>query len=219
VAERARGPAAGTPRASPRGRAGRPRGGRLGEVRDAALTLFAGEGYAGTNMTDLANAVQLGAPSLYNHIDSKAELLREICVTTMGELMALQREALEEADVAARLRLATESHVRFSATRQREIIITSREFIHLHGAAREEVLELRGRYEHGFRSLIEEGHAAGVFHVPRPKLASYAIIEMGLSVAQWFRADGPVDVETLATDYGVFALRLVGDGDAQDAAR
>jgi AcrR family transcriptional regulator len=185
------------------------RGGRVDEVRDAALTLFARDGYAGTNMTDLARVLELGAPSLYNHIASKGELLREFCVTAMTELLALQRAALDEPDPVSRLRVMTEAHVTFSATHQREIIVTAREFIHLDDPARQEVLDLRRRYEHGFRTVIEEGSELGVFDADRPKLASYAIIEMGLSIAQWYREVGPLSVETVAGDYGRFALRIV----------
>lgn len=182
----------------------------MAEVRDAALTLFANEGYAGTNMSDIARAVDLVAPSLYNHIASKSELLRELCVSAMHDLLGLQEEALGKPDVTTQLRTAAELHVTYCATRRREVIVTAREFIHLGGPARQQVLDLRHRYERGFRSLIEQGSVAGVFDVERPKLASYAIIEMGLAVAEWYRERGPYPVAAVATDYGRFALRLVG---------
>jgi AcrR family transcriptional regulator len=188
----------------------RTRGGRLEEVRDAALTLFARDGYAGTNMTDIARAVNLEAPSLYNHIASKGDLLREICVHALDGLLALQQVALEQADPVSRLRAMTESHVSFSATHPREIIITSREFIHLSGPARQEVLDLRRRYERGFRDLIEAGRGVGLFDAEHSKLSAYAIIEMGLAVAQWFRATGQLSVAEVSHDYGKFALRIVG---------
>ena len=205
----ARRPAAATPAVSSSGGA-RARGGRLAEVRDAALTLFARDGYAGTNMTDIARAVQLEAPSLYNHIASKGDLLRDICVQALSELLERQERALEEPDPVTRLRVMTEGHVTFSATHPREIIITSREFIHLSGPARQEVLDLRRRYERGFRNLIEAGRAVGLFDADHSKLSAYAIIEMGLAVAQWFRETGQLTVAQVSREYGRFALRIVG---------
>ena len=190
------------------------RRGRLNEVREAALTLFTANGYAGTSMADIARELELGAPSLYNHISSKVGLLHEVCISTLDELLALQQEAMAASNVATQLRMATETLVSFSATHRREIAMVAREFIHLDGDARQEVLDLRHRYERRFRDFIEEGRACGAFATPRPQLASYAIIEMGLAVAQWYRDDGPFSVETVAEDYGKFALRLVGyDGD------
>jgi AcrR family transcriptional regulator len=187
----------------------RPRGGRLEEVRDAALTLFAREGYAATNMTDIARELQLGAPSLYNHIASKGEVLRDLCAQAMAQLLERQQAALHQPDPVSRLRVMTEGHVAFSATHPREIVVTAREFIHLDGPARQEILELRQTYERGFRNVIVEGRDAGLFDVDHPKLASYAIIEMGLSVAEWYRDGGALSVEAVAHEYGRFGLRVV----------
>lgn len=192
------------------------RGGRADEVRDAALTLFARDGYAGTGMIDIARALQLEAPSLYNHMRSKGELLRELCASAMDEMLARQRDALTQRDPVARLRTMTESHVAYSATHPRQIVITAREFIHLDGEARQQILNLRHRYERGFRTVINEGREAGVFDLDHPKLASYAIIEMGLAVAQWYRRAGRLRVEAVAQEYGRFALRIVGCRDEFD---
>lgn len=180
------------------------------EVRDAALSLFALHGYRATTMVDIARELGLGAPSLYNHIASKGEILREICVSTMNALLAHQQEALREPDAAGKLRAMTETQVRYAATRRREVIVTDRDFIHLAEPDRVEVLGLRKRYERGFRSVIEAGRTDGSFRVAEPKLASYAIIEMGTSVAAWYREHGPLPLETVTTEYGNYALRMVG---------
>lgn len=185
------------------------RGGRADEVRDAALTLFARDGYAGTGMIDIARLLNLEAPSLYNHMSSKGELLRELCASAMEELLARQRDGLTQPDPVARLRSITEAHVAYSATHPREVTITAREFIHLDGQARQQILDLRRDYERGFRTVINQGREAGVFDVDHPKLASYAIIEMGLAVAEWYRQAGRLSVEAVAREYGRFALRIV----------
>jgi hypothetical protein len=50
----------------------------------------------------------------------------------------------------------------------------------------------------------------GVFAVESPRLAAYAILDMGAAVAGWFRTGGPVGQDELASCYAEFALRLVG---------
>lgn len=191
-------------------KAQRVRGSRSQEVRAAAAHLFAENGYAGTNMADIADTLGLLASSLYNHISSKQEVLRSICLETMDELLTEQREATAGGDVAQRLRRMTEANVRFAGGRRDEAIVTDREFVHLDEPARLQVLALRRRYEAGVRSLIEEGCRHGVFRVRDPKLASYGIIKMGLTVAEWFRETGPTDLQTIAEEYGTYALRIAG---------
>src|SRR2546430_4408831 len=47
-------------------------------VREAALTVFARLGYHGTALRNIADELRIRTPSLYNHMDSKQELLRAI---------------------------------------------------------------------------------------------------------------------------------------------
>ncbi len=45
-------------------------------------------------------------------------------------------------------------------------------------------------HERAVRAIICDGVGTGDFHVDSPALASFAILEMCLSIARWFRADG-----------------------------
>ena len=47
-------------------------------IHDSALALFASYGYEGTSLSQLAEAVGIRKPSLYNHIDSKEGLFMEL---------------------------------------------------------------------------------------------------------------------------------------------
>ena len=48
-------------------------------ITQKASALFKKKGYSSTSMRELAEAVGVEAPSLYNHIGSKSELLQDIC--------------------------------------------------------------------------------------------------------------------------------------------
>jgi AcrR family transcriptional regulator len=186
-------------------------GGRAADVRDAALTLFAQRGYHGTTMKDLAEAVGVRAPSLYNHIRSKQDLLRDVMRDTSREVIAEFEIAVDGVTgVEERLRSATRAYVLRHTRFRREAEIVNRELAALEEPVRSEVRELRTMHEHRIRALIEEGRVSAGFSVHSSALASFAILEMAVSVARWFREDGPISAEQVADEYAAFAMRIVG---------
>ena len=183
---------------------------RATAVRDAALTLFAERGYRGTTMRAIAEAVGLQAPALYNHVNSKQQLLEEIMVATIERLIDDFGEAISTTDnPAEQLRRGVEAHVRYHARHRFEAFVGNRELFNLAEPARAKQVSLRSTYERGFRDVIERGSATGQFDVSSARLAAYAILEMGIGVSVWFRPDGPLTESAVALRYGEFALRMV----------
>jgi AcrR family transcriptional regulator len=183
---------------------------RATAVRDAALALFAERGYRGTTMRAIAEAVGLQAPALYNHVSSKQRLLEEIMVATIVQLLEDFDEAVSTTDdPAEQLRRAVEAHVRYHARHRFEAFVGNRELFNLAEPARSQQVEYRTRYASGFREIIERGCATGRFEVSSSRLAAYAILEMGIGVAVWFRPDGEFSEAAVANRYGQFALRIV----------
>ncbi len=72
------------------------------------------------------------------------------------------------------------------------------------------MLAPRDRYEGCFRALVQAGVDAGVFHVTSVRLASYAILDLGMGVAAWYRENGELTEDAVVWQYSEFALRLVG---------
>ena len=192
---------------------------RRTDVRDAALTLFAERGYHGTSMKDIAEAVGMRAPSLYNHVGAKQELLVEIVEATLVDLQRLHEEAVGSTrDVGEALRRAVEAHVRYHARHPREVRVGNRDLPALEPANRDRVIGMRRRYARSWQALLQRGADLGRFDLPDARLASYAILEMGIGVATWFRPDGPLSEDVVAYHYGDMALRLAGAGRALSPA-
>jgi AcrR family transcriptional regulator len=187
------------------------RSSRSEEIRTAALELFTRLGYAATTMADLGAAVGMRGPSLYKHVTSKQDLLAQIMKGTMDDLLRQHRAAVATTgDPAERLRRATEAHVRYHARHRLEAFVGNREIRSLEEPHRGAVLASRAEYETGFRDLVNAGVAAGRFRVRSARLASYAILDLGMGVAVWFREDGELQEDTVAWEYGELALRIVG---------
>ena len=186
-----------------------------GTVLATARDLFAVQGYRGTSMKDIAEALEVRAPSLYNHVSSKQEILFAI----MDSAMDRAQDALDAAlagvdDVSERLRRATESLVLDFLRFPNEVTICNVEVRSLDADTRPAIIAKRDRYGRGVREIIQAGCASGRFTTESAQLASYAILEMGNGAKAWFRSGGKFTEQDVATAYGRFALRVVGDTSA-----
>jgi AcrR family transcriptional regulator len=180
-------------------------------VLDHALTLFAERGYHGTALSEIAGALGVRTPSLYNHMRSKHELLEAIIdATTAGVLEdfhTVRDEGGEPADVLYR---AARVYAYRHATHRREALVVNRDTSSLEEPVRSTLQSRRREHEHALRAVISEGVDRGVFHVDSPALASFAIRELCVSIARWFSEDGPLSADEVADQYAGFALRIVG---------
>jgi AcrR family transcriptional regulator len=181
------------------------------DIREAAVTLFAERGYHGTTMKDIGRLMGIRAPSLYNHVESKQEILRDIMLGTERELRAEFHQAIDGVeDVVESLRRAMEAFVLHHAHNRGEALIGNREVASLKEPAQSQLLQMRREYEHAIRALIEKGCAENRLTVDHPHLASFGMLEMGVSVARWFHHDGPLPAEEVARSYGELAIRMCG---------
>ncbi|SFM63602.1 transcriptional regulator, TetR family [Pseudonocardia ammonioxydans] len=184
---------------------------REAEIRAAALEQFARRGYEATTMADIGAAVGMRGPSLYKHVSSKQDLLASVIEATMTTLLAEHDAAVSGVDeLTERLRRAVDAHVRFHARHRREAFVGTRELRSLTEPRRSQILGLRAEYEQRFRTLVADGVEAGAFTVTDPQLASFALLDLGMGVAVWFREDSGPSENQVAWQQVEFALRLVG---------
>jgi AcrR family transcriptional regulator len=199
-------------RPSTSARRGRPRViNERSDVRAAAVTLFAEQGYRATGVRDIADALGIGATSIYSHIKSKSELLHEILIDTLDAILTVQRDAISSStDVVEQLRRAAESQARFLAEHPQEAEITIRDFRWAEGDAVNAIDARRRRYRKVFEDLIIEGAKQGRMSAPNAKITAFAIIEMAEGIPRWFRTGREVSINQLAYMYGEYALRIAG---------
>lgn len=185
--------------------------GRSQDLWEAALTLFAERGYRGTTMRDIAQELGIRAPSLYNHMSSKQEILRDIMFGTMERAFMMQRAAVESTDdVTEQLRRVAEAHARLPIHHRREVLITHREIPSLEERDRIEISAKLKAYQRNFYAIIERGRSLGRFDVESSRVASFAILEMLNGLEVWFRHTGSLSEDEVVRQYGDFALRIVG---------
>lgn len=185
-----------------------------GTVLEAACLLFADHGYRGTSMKDIATALGVRAPSLYNHVASKQEILYEIMDKAMDRAIAALDDALAGVDdVAGQLRRATESLVLDFLRYPAEVTVCNNEVRSLDPGHRRAIVAKRDRYAARVRDIIELGCRTGQFGTKTPLLAAFAVLEMGNGAKSWFKPSGRYPDTYVAREYGEFALRIVGCAD------
>jgi AcrR family transcriptional regulator len=182
------------------------------QVQEAALVLFADRGYHGVSMRELAAAAGLPTSSVYAHVASKEDLLRELILLGHEEHRDRIRRAVLDAGGGAgdQLRAAVRGHVSMHATYPLLATVANNELHALGDRTRPEVLAVRGDAERMLVDIIERGKRLGAFDCEDPWLAMAAIGAMGIRVAAWFRSDSGYTVEEVCERYGEFALRIVG---------
>lgn len=177
---------------------------------ETSARLFYERGYHATNLREIASAVGIRAPSVYNHFIAKEDLLYAIASETMIELLHDGTQAIEGVDdPAERLRALVERHVVYHCRRRYEAKVADDQLHALSEPRRQEVVAIRDRYERLFRDAIAEGKVQG-WSVEDVPLTTFAITTMASSVADWYREDGRFGAEQVATMYADLALRAVG---------
>jgi len=178
-------------------------------IRSAALALFARHGYAAVSMRQIAGEVGLQAGALYNYTPDKQTLLFELMRTHMEELLEARRLEATDRSAMERLENFTRHHIRFHIERPDEVFIAYMELRNLTPDNFSEIEGLRRRYEVELETILRDGVAAGIFAVPDPRVATYAVIAMLTGVNTWYRAGGRLSLGEVETLYWDMVRKLV----------
>lgn len=186
-------------------------GSRQEEVRLAAADLFYRHGYKGTSLKQIAKALGLRAPSLYNHIISKQELLRDIAFEGTTSLIQEFNAAVSTTDdVVEQIRRAAAAHMRHAARRQVQVHVSMNELASLDEPARTELIKMREDYTAKWRRLVEKAVKKKVCDTEHPGLSALGILDLGAGVARWYQPKGKLSEDELVEFYAEQALRLCG---------
>jgi len=179
-------------------------------IREVALRLFARQGFQATGIREIAGEAGFTVSALYYYVGTKEELLLDILLNTARTMVtsALRIESSTEPP-EKKLALLVLLHAWFSGEHAQQMQVANTEFRSLSGEARQQVLDLRDRYDAIWREVVTQGKMIGIFQVQNAKLAAIAIIEMCNGVSYWFRSDGDLTLTQVCYMHADWALGLV----------
>jgi TetR/AcrR family transcriptional regulator, cholesterol catabolism regulator len=152
-------------------------------IRSTALELFSRQGYQSTTLRDIATRVGIQVGSLYNHIESKSELLCEIADTVIRDLLSEQLQIASEPDAETRLENLVSHLLRFEAQRQRELNVLHCEFRNLPPRERSEIGSMQREHELLYVTALEDGVRQGSLRTLDAHLTARAIFGLVASFA------------------------------------
>ena len=145
-------------------------------IRQSAEKLFRERGYAAVGMRELARAVGIEAPSIYNHFKSKDELLTEICFDIADKFFkAFEVVEPTESKQSKKLKAVIKAHIGVIADNLQASEVFLNEWMFLEEPHLSTFKGLRQGYEARFREIIEKGIKKGEFKKMNSKLAAFVV--------------------------------------------
>jgi AcrR family transcriptional regulator len=179
-------------------------------IYEAALDAFAENGYAGASLRDIARRVGIEVASLYNHIDSKEELLFRIIETTSNEMIEELRTVIDATpldDPRQRLVRATAMNITYHASHPRNSFIGNVELRSLKPDHYSQAIRWRHDVEAIFIALAQECVDAGFLPADaQVKLVAYHLLALGTTVPAWFDQSGPLTPDDIAASASELVL-------------
>lgn len=133
---------------------------RKTEITNIAAKLFKEKGYSAVTMRDIAQAMDIKAASLYNHISSKQEILVLIIIKIAEEFCSTIDEILI-ADISTikKIEKVIELHIDITIRHSDALACLNNDWMHLTDDDLVYFVKMREDYEESFRTIIKTGIA------------------------------------------------------------
>lgn len=170
-------------------------------ITKKASALFRIRGFNAASMRELAETLGVEAPSLYNHIGSKSELLQAICLKVAGEFTA-QLHATESTGLTNIKKIETiiRFHIRMMMDQFDEVFVANHEWKHLKEPFLSDFLNQRRVYEKRLVALIGEGIKLKEFRRTDPYVAALTLLSAVRGLEFWHRHKKKVFPKVLEKD-------------------
>lgn len=145
-------------------------------LKNAAM-LFRSKGFKATSVRELADTLGVEAPSLYNHIGSKAELLQEICFDIAADYSTFMQTIISSPETAdKKTKKLIEFHIQKLFVDFDKVYVADYEWKQLPKKQLGEFLIQRKIYENNFVEIIEEGIKKKLFKKLQPRITVLTIL-------------------------------------------
>ena len=171
---------------------------RKDEIINTAAKLFKEKGYSAVTMRDLATAMGIKAASLYNHINSKQEILKAIIISIAEEFTNGMNTIIQsEASNISKLKQIVTLHVTITANNTNGMASLNNDWMHLEDQL-DYYLQLRNEYEANFLTIIENGILTSEIRQSNPEVIMFSMLSTLRSLYLWIPKKEDLNANDLA---------------------
>jgi len=172
---------------------------RKQEIITVASKLFKEKGYSAVTMRDIAKAMGIKAASLYNHINSKQEILTYIIISLAEEFtQGMSSIKLSNKNSIEKLKQIVSLHINITINSTNGMASLNNDWMHLKDQ-KDYYLTLRVNYENSFRDIINKGIKKKEIINLNPDIMLFSILSTLRSLYLWIPKKEDLDPNELAT--------------------
>lgn len=131
---------------------------RKTEIINVSAQLFKEKGYSAVTMRDIAQAMDIKAASLYNHIKSKQEILVLIIIEIAEEFTSVIDEILaSNVTTIQKIERVIQLHIDITLRNSDALACLNNDWMHLTDDDLIYFIKMRNDYEESFRNIVKKG--------------------------------------------------------------
>lgn len=171
---------------------------RKQEIVKVAAKLFKEKGYSAVTMRDLAKEMGIKAASLYNHIDSKQAILKDI-VISIAEDFTNGMADIRNKDITTiqKLNQIIKLHVNIASTNPNGLAALNSDWMHLEDKL-DYYLDMRNSYEAHLRQIIKNGVDSKEIKNENIELILFSMLSTLRTLYLWIPKKEDVNTQQLA---------------------
>ena len=167
-------------------------------ITQKASAFFMEKGFTATSMRDIAEAIGVEAPSLYNHIESKHEILKEICFDIARLFTGhLKKVELSGESFLAKIESIIRFHISMMIDRYEAVYISDHEWKHLPEPFLSDFKNQRRNYRSRLSALLQKGIDNKEINPINPYVAVLTILSAISGIESWHRSGKKISAELL----------------------
>jgi AcrR family transcriptional regulator len=163
-----------------------------------AAALFRRNGFKSSSMRELADSLNIEAPSLYNHFRSKAELLRGICFSVAEDFTThIVSVNASTASSHEKVTGLISFHIKKMHSEFDNVYVSNHEWKHLQPEDLEHFLSQRRQYENVMTSIITAGIKSKELRTQNPRVTVLTILSAVRGLEFWQRHKKELSIKEL----------------------